>query len=65
MKKFLPKESWPQIYIWSYIFVLLIAVSVSSRYAIPMTTNITIYNVIIPSFVSTVLIYIVYKYSDN
>lgn len=65
MKKFLPKESWPQIYILTYIFVLLIVVSITLRYTIPMMTNITIYNVVIPSFIATVLIYIVYYYTDN
>lgn len=62
MNRFLPKESWSPIYIWSYIFILLILVSITSRYAMPMSTDITIYNVIIPSFIATVLIYIVYSY---
>lgn len=60
--KILPKESWPSPIIWSYIFFLLILVSIVSK--IPLSITITPYNTIVLSFIATVIIYITYLLSD-
>lgn len=60
MDALLPKESWSPIYVWSYIFIALIILSIVSH-QMPLTREISFYNIIVPSFVATLLIYIVYK----